>query len=105
MVCVENSGRSAATAILRMTFDQVHSVSGCPWLRRDSDRNNGPLARLIAARCRRYSDSSTPVAAEYGTTRSRRFLVVSARTRIVRRAGSRSSVPSEHSSSRRSAAS
>ncbi|MFI6358641.1 nitrilase-related carbon-nitrogen hydrolase [Streptomyces sp. NPDC050743] len=41
-------------------------------------------------------DSRTPVAAEYGTTRSRRVFVVSARTRRVRWAGSRSSVRREH---------
>jgi hypothetical protein len=50
-------------------------------------------------------DSSTPVGAEYGTIRSSRFFVVSARTRRVRCAGSRSSVRSEHNSSRRNAAS
>jgi hypothetical protein len=64
-----------------------------------------PLDRLTVARCARYCDSSTPVEAEYGTTRSSRFFVVSARTRSVRCAGSTSSVRSEHSSSRRSAAS
>ena len=58
-----------------------------PWLRRDSDRNSGPRARLSVARCARYSASSTPVAAEYGTTRSRRVFVVSARTRSIRCAG------------------
>ena len=105
MVCVENRGTSAVTAIRWTTFDHVHKVSGRAWLRRDSDKNNGPRARLRPARCVRYPDSSTPVAAEYGTTRSRRFFVVSARTRRVRCAGSRSSVRSEHNSSRRSAAS
>ena len=53
VACVENRGRSAASASRRTIFDQLHSVSGWPWLRRDSDRNSGPLARLMAARCRR----------------------------------------------------
>ena len=105
VVWVENRGRLAANATRRTTFDHVHNVSGSAWLRRDSDRNNPPRARLSVARCCRYSDSSTPVGAEYGTTRSRRVLVVSARTRRVRYAGSRSSLRSAHSSSRRSAAS
>jgi hypothetical protein len=89
----------------RTTFDQVHSVRGSALLRRDSDRNSGPRARLSVARCAKYPDNSTPVGAEYGTTRSSRFFVVSARTRKVRWAGSRSSVRREHSSSRRRAAS
>jgi hypothetical protein len=105
VVWVENRGTSASSATRRTTFDQVHMLSGSAWLRRDSDKNSGPLARLITARCRRYSASSAPVGAEYGTARSRRVLVVSARTRSVRWPGSRSSVRSEHSSSRRSAAS
>jgi hypothetical protein len=61
---VENRGTSAATAIRRTTFDQVHKVSGSAWLRCDSDKNSGPRARLIVARCRRYCVSSTPVGAE-----------------------------------------
>ena len=28
-------------------------VSGCAWLRRDFDRNNGPRARLLVALCAR----------------------------------------------------
>ena len=88
---------------LRTTFDQVHRVSGCPWLRQGSDRNSGPLAQLIVARWARQADISTLVDAEYGTNRSNRFFVVSARTLSVRWAGSRSSVRSEHSSSRRGA--
>jgi hypothetical protein len=47
---VENRSTSAATAIRRTTFDQVHSVSGWAWLRRDSDKNNAPRARLMLAR-------------------------------------------------------
>ena len=42
MVCVENRCTPAVTAMRRTTFDQVHSVSGWAWLRRDSDRNNAP---------------------------------------------------------------
>jgi hypothetical protein len=68
----------------RTTFDQDHQVNGSAWLRRDSDKNSGPRARLIVARRRRYSASSIPAGAEYGTTRSRQVLVVSARTRSVR---------------------
>ena len=41
---------------------------GSARFRRDSDRNKPPRARLSVARCCRYSDSSTPVGAEYGTT-------------------------------------
>ncbi len=104
-MCVENRSTPEARAIRRTTFDQVHKLNGWAWLRRDSDRNNGPLARLTETRCARYCDSRTPVEAEYGTTRSSRFFVVSARTRSVRCAGSMSSVRSEHNSSRRSAAS
>ena len=47
---VENRSTSAATAIRRTTYDQVHSVSGWAWLRRDSDKNNAPRARLMLAR-------------------------------------------------------
>nr|WP_240778136.1 hypothetical protein [Nonomuraea basaltis] len=43
------------------------------------------------------------VGAEYGTMRSSRFFVVSARIRSMRWPGSRSSVRREHSSSRRNA--
>jgi len=32
-------------------FDQLHKVSGSAWLRRDSDKNNGPRARLSEPRC------------------------------------------------------
>lgn len=104
-MCVENRSTPDASASRRTTFDQVHRLNGWAWLRRDSDKNNGPRARLTEARWARYCDSSTPVDAEYGTTRSSRFFVVSARIRSLRWAGSRSSVRSEHSSSRRSAAS
>ena len=83
-MCVENRSTPEARAIRRTTFDQVHRLSGCAWLRRDSDRNSGPRARLTEARRARYCDSSTPVGAEYGTTRSSRFFVVSARIRSVR---------------------
>ena len=48
-MCLENRGTSAATAIRRTTFDQVHKVSGSAWLRCDSDNNSGPRARLIVA--------------------------------------------------------
>jgi hypothetical protein len=88
VVCVENRGTPAVTAIRWTTFDHVHKVSGCAWLRHDSDNNNGPRARLSPARWTKYAVSSTPVAAEYGTTRLRRFFVVSARTRSLRCAGS-----------------
>ena len=81
---MEKRGSFAANAIRRTTFDHVHNVTGCAWLRRDSDRNKPPRARLSVARCCSYSDSNTPVGAEYGTTRSWRVLVVSARTRKVR---------------------
>jgi hypothetical protein len=84
VVCVENLSTPEASAIRRTTFDQVHRLSGWAWLRRDPDRNNGPRAQLTRARCARYSDSSTPVGTEYGTTRSSRFFVVSARIRSVR---------------------
>lgn len=33
----------------RTTFDHVHKLNGSAWLRRDSDRNSGPRARLISA--------------------------------------------------------
>ena len=49
MVCVENRGTPASTAILRTTFDQVHKLSGSARLRRDSDKNSGPRARLTVA--------------------------------------------------------
>jgi hypothetical protein len=42
-VCVENRGTSAANATRRTTFDQLHKLNGSPWLRRDSDKNSGPL--------------------------------------------------------------
>jgi hypothetical protein len=80
----ETRGPLRPTPMRRTTFDQVHNVNGSARLRRDSDKNNGPRARDSAARCRKCSASSTPVAAEYGTTRSRRVLVVTARTRSVR---------------------
>lgn len=73
-----------ASATRRTTFDQVHNVNGSAQLRRDSDKNSGPLARLSVQRCCRYSASSILVGAEYGTIRSRRVLVVSTRTRSVR---------------------
>jgi hypothetical protein len=50
---------------------------------------------------RQIACNRTPVAAEYGTTRSSRFFVVSPRTRNIRRPGYTSSVRSEHNSSRR----
>lgn len=51
VVWVENRSTPAARARRRTTFDQVHRVSGWPWLRRDSDRNSGPRARLTVVRC------------------------------------------------------
>jgi hypothetical protein len=53
VVWVEKRGTSAASAARRTTFDQDHKLSGSAWLRRDSDKNNRPRARLTAARCRR----------------------------------------------------
>ena len=47
------AARPAANATRRTTFDQVHKVSGSAWLRRDSDRNSGPRARLSVPRWRR----------------------------------------------------
>jgi hypothetical protein len=102
---VENRSTPEASASRRTSFDQVHRLSGWAWLRRDSDKNNVPRARLTEARWARYCDSSTPVEAEYTTTRSSRSFVVSARIRSMRWAGSTSSVRSEHSSWRRSSAS
>ena len=43
-------GSSAANASRLTTFDQVHRLSGAARLRRNSDKNNGPRARLIVAR-------------------------------------------------------
>jgi hypothetical protein len=45
--------RSSCPTGREQPFDQVHNVNGSPLLRRDSDKNNGPLARLRVARCRR----------------------------------------------------
>jgi len=50
MVWVQNRATPAASATRRITFDQVHKVSGSAWLRRDSDRNSGPRTPPPAAR-------------------------------------------------------
>jgi hypothetical protein len=50
---VENRGTPAANATRRTTFDQVHKVNGSARLRRDSERNNGPRARLSLPRWRK----------------------------------------------------
>ena len=100
-----NAGTPARSAIDRTTFDQVHGDTPAARLRGDSETNNAPRADVIARRCARYPANNRPATAEYGTTRDRRLFVVSARIVIMRCAGSRSSVASKHSSSRRSAAS
>lgn len=51
VVSVEDRGRLAANATHRTTFDHVHNVTGSAWLRRNSDRNKPPRARLSVARC------------------------------------------------------
>lgn len=100
MVCVENCGTPAASATRRTTLDQVHELSGSAWLRRDSHRKSGPLLLMVARRAR-WRLTRPAGRAEQGTLRPQRVFVVSARTRTVRCAGSRSSVGSEQSSPRR----
>jgi len=87
-VCVLNRGTSARKAIRRTIFDQLQRVIGAAQVRSDNDRSSRPRARLSAHRSSKYACSSAPVVADYGTTRSRRLFVVSARTRTVRGDGS-----------------
>lgn len=46
VVWVENRGTSTSSATRRTTFDHDQKVSGSARLRRDSDKNIGPRARL-----------------------------------------------------------
>jgi len=102
-VCVVNCSTPERSASFAIRLDQVQIVSGFPKLRFDSDRNSLPRSRLICRRCPRYRAYNSLVGAEYGTTRSRRPFVFSARMRTIRCAGSMSPVSRLQSSSRRSA--
>src|SRR6516225_1646676 len=94
------AGVDARFAIALTTLDHAHIDTGLARFRGEWDRNSLPLSRLRVRRCSRYWPNSSSVVTEYGRTRALRFLVVSARTRIVRRDGSMSDVSNRQSSSR-----